>query len=34
VELQQSLDRLFGHAVVDDVFPVEISYVAGEAGST
>ena len=28
-ELQQSLDRFFGHAVVDDVFPGEVSFCAG-----
>jgi hypothetical protein len=27
--LQENLDRIFGHAVVNDVFPVEVSYFEG-----
>jgi hypothetical protein len=33
-ELQQSLDRFFGHAVVNDVFPVEVSFFAGATERT
>jgi hypothetical protein len=27
--LQEHVDRLFGHAVVNDVFPVQVSYFEG-----
>ncbi len=31
--LQAELDRIFGHAVVNDVFPVEVSYFEGRDSS-